>query len=61
MKETLIEILRQVIGEADFYVRMEGQNNYTWDYGAMTEYMIAGVIVCICVASVFKFILNLTK
>lgn len=52
---TIIEQLREILGTPDFYI--EG-NNYssTWDYGAMLEYMFAGILVCIVVSSVFKFI-----
>ena len=57
---TLIETLREIIGVPDFYI--EG-NNYssTWDYGAMIEYMIAGILVCVVVCSVFKFLRCLMK
>lgn len=58
--KTLIEVLREVIGVPDFYIT-NGSYSGSWDYGAMIEYMICGLIVLICVASVFKFILNLTK
>lgn len=61
MENSIIEVLRDIIGEPEFYVKLGNQTNYTWDYGAMVEYMIAGIVVCICVASVFKFILNLIK
>lgn len=57
---TLIEALRQIIGEPEFYIT-NGSYSGSWNYGAMIEYMIAGLIVLVCVASVFKFILNLTK
>lgn len=57
---TLIEQLREIIGDPDFYI--EGSNySSTWDYGAMLEYMIAGIIVCIVISSVFKFIRVLFK
>ena len=61
MINTLIESLRQIIGVPDFYI--EGTNNYsgTWDYGAMIEYMISGILVCIVVSSVFKFLRCLLK
>lgn len=58
---TLIDTLRNIIGTPDFYVRLENQNNYTWDYGAMLEYMIAGIIVCVVISSVFKFLRCLLK
>lgn len=56
--QTLISALRDIIGVPDFYI--EG-NNYssTWDYGAMIEYMLCGILLCIVVASTFKFIRSL--
>lgn len=59
--ETLISYLREIIGTPDFYVRLEGSNNYSWDYGAMLEYLICGVILCICIASVFKLLRSAFK
>lgn len=59
--ETLIETLRDIIGTPNFYVRLGGSTNYSWDYGAMIEYMFAGVLVCIVVGSVFKFLRCLLK
>lgn len=52
---TIISQLRDIIGVPEFYIN-NGNYNSTWDYGAMLEYMIAGVIVCIVISSVFKFI-----
>ena len=48
---TLIEGLRQIIGQADF-VNAEG----IVDYSAMCEYFAAVLILCIVVASVFRFL-----
>lgn len=59
--ESLIEALREVIGEPEFYVRLASSTNYTWDYGAMLEYMIAGSLLIVVVGSVFKFIRTLIK
>lgn len=58
---TLIDTLREIIGTPDFYKQMTSSTNYTWDYGAMLEYMIAGILVCIVVSSVFKFLRCLLK
>lgn len=53
----LISTLREVLGEPEFYVRLsDSTNNYNWDYGAMLEYMIAGILLCVVVGSVFKFL-----
>lgn len=54
--QTLIEALRQVIGEPDFYKQMMSSSNYTWDYGAMIEYLVAAMVLCICVSYVFRFV-----
>lgn len=54
--DTIIEALREIIGTPEFYVRLANQQNYTWDYGAMIEYSIAGILVLIVVSSVFKII-----
>lgn len=58
--DNLISTLREILGTPDFYI--EG-NNYssTWDYGAMIEYTIAGILLCVVVSSVFKFIRVLFK
>ena len=54
--QTLIEALRDIIGTPDFYRQMGGMNNYTWDYGAMIEYIVASLLVLIVVSWVFRFI-----
>ena len=52
--QTVIEALREIIGEPDFYAQMTSIGNYTWDYGAMLEYAVAAMVVLIVVSSVFK-------
>lgn len=54
--QTIIQALRQILGSPDFYNRLEGQQNYTWDYGAMIEYMVGAMILMIVVSYVFRFI-----
>lgn len=58
--ETVIDALRTVLGEANFYKVLYG-NNPTWDYAAMIEYFVGALILLITVSSVFKFLLRLTK
>lgn len=58
--QTVLDALRTVLGEADFYKVLYG-NNPTWDYGAMIEYFVGALILLITVSSVFKFLLRLTK
>lgn len=56
----LVEQLREILGVPDFYIE-SGNYNSTWDYGAMLEYAFAGILLCIVVSSVFKFIRCLIK
>lgn len=56
--QTLINALREIIGTPDFYKQMGGNNNYnyTWDYGAMIEYMVAAMLLMVVVSWIFKSI-----
>lgn len=47
---TLLENMRTVLGQADFYVNNE------WNYGAMLEYLVGAVVLCIVITSVFRFL-----
>lgn len=58
--QTLIETLRDILGTPDFYIET-GNYSSTWDYGAMIEYMGAVIILCVVIASVFKFLRCLVK
>ena len=58
--QTLIEYLRQIIGTPDFYIQ-NGNYSNTWDYGAMLEYTICGIIICIIIAGVFKLLRSAFK
>lgn len=51
---TIIDALRELLGNADFYI--DGSYGGSWDYGAMIEYFVGAVILCITVASVFRFL-----
>lgn len=52
---TLLENLRAVIGSADFYIT-NGNYSGSWDYGAMIEYFVACVVLCVVITSVFRFL-----
>lgn len=56
--QTIIDVMREFIGEPDFYKVLYG-NNPTWDYAAMIEYFVACLILLIVVGSVFKIITKL--
>ena len=53
--QTIINSLRQIIGTPDFYDSGSGYSG-TWDYGAMIEYFVAALILCIVVSSVFRLL-----
>ena len=60
--DTLINAIRQIIGEPDFYHVISGYGDKaTWDYGAMIEYFVAALILLVCVSSVFRFLRLLIK
>lgn len=53
---TVIDAMREILGVPEFYVQLGTSTNYSWDYGAMLEYAIAGMLLLIVVGSVFKII-----
>lgn len=58
--ETIINALRQVLGVPDFYVRL-GSSDYRWDYGAMIEYFVGALLLCIVVSSIFRIVAGFFK
>lgn len=58
---TIIEALRNIIGEPDFYRQLAPNSNYTWDYASMFEYFFACILLCITVTFIFRFITNWVK
>lgn len=52
---TVLEGLREILGAADFYETGSGYSG-TWDYGAMIEYMVGAIVLCIVISSVFRFL-----
>lgn len=58
--DTIIEVMRQLIGTPDFYIQ-NGNYSGTWDYGAMIEYIFAGLILLVTIAAVLKFVVNFNK
>ena len=57
---TVIEYLRNLIGDTSGFWHQFQTNNsyntYAWDFGYLFEYFIAGVIVCLVIVQVFKFL-----
>lgn len=52
---TLLEALRSILGEADFYRVIYG-NNATWDYSLMIEYLVGSVILLCVISNVFALL-----
>lgn len=48
---TLLENLRQVLGNPNFYI-----GDGVWDYAAMIEYFVGAVVLCLVVTSAFRFL-----
>lgn len=59
--QTVLEAVRTVLGEPDFYRQMTNTSSYSWDYGLMVEYLVSAMILCIVVSSVFKIIARVFK
>ena len=58
---SLLEQIREILGTPEFYKQLPGYNSYTWDYGAMIEYGVCAIILCVTIASAFKFLRALLK
>lgn len=56
--QTIIEALRDVLGEANFYIQ-SGSYNGVWDYGAMIEYFVGATVLLIVVSSIFKIVVKM--
>lgn len=49
---TLIQTLREIIGNPNFY----DVNTSAWDFGAMCEYFACVILVVVVVTSVFRIL-----
>lgn len=58
--DTIIDALRSVLGEPDFYKVISG-NNPTWDYASMFEYFFGAILLCIVVSAVFRILVGVFK
>ena len=54
--QSILESLREYLGVPDFYRVLESGRSPSWDYGAMLEYAIGGVLLIVVVSSVFKIV-----
>lgn len=57
--QTILQALRDILGNADFYRLLRPDGNYTWDYGAMIEYMVGALVLLVVISSVFRFLIKL--
>lgn len=53
--QSMIDALRSILGEPDFYRVLYG-NNPTWDYASMMEYFFSALLLCIVVGSIFRIL-----
>lgn len=54
---TIISALRDIVGNPDFYVELDGRMQ--WDYASMFEYCFACLVLLLVIGSIFKVILKL--
>ena len=59
--ETLLNLLRDIIGEAPDYFTTGQSLSPQWDYGALLEYAYAGLLLILTVSFVYKILINLSK
>lgn len=57
--QTILQALRDILGQADFYRQLYPSGNYTWDYAAMIEYMVGALVLLVVISSVFRFLIKL--
>lgn len=54
--QSILESIRDFLGVPDFYHVLEDGRSATWDYGAMLEYAVCGILLIVVVSNVFKLI-----
>lgn len=52
---SILNSLREILGNPDFYETGSGYSG-TWDYGAMIEYFVGAVVLCLVISSVFRLL-----
>lgn len=58
---TVLEALREILGEADFYHQLGTGTNYSWDYASMIEYFVGAVVLCVVISSVFRLLVKVVS
>ena len=58
---SILEQLRSILGEADFYTQLGASTNYSWNYSAMIEYFVGALILCITISSIFRLLSKLVS
>lgn len=54
--QSILESIRDFLGIPDFYHVLEDGRSATWDYGAMLEYAVCGILLIVVVSNVFKLV-----
>ena len=59
--QSLINVLREIIVDAPDYFTTGQSSTPQWDYGALLEYVFAGLLLILTVSFVYKILINLSK
>lgn len=59
--DTIVNVLKNVIGEAPDYFTIGNSSTPQWDYGALLEYAFAGVLLILSLAFVYKLFIALAN
>ena len=54
--QSILESIREYLGVPDFYHVLEDGRSATWDYGAMLEYAVCGILLIVVVSNIFKIV-----
>lgn len=59
--QSILDTIREYLGNPTFYKVLESGRSATWDYGAMLEYAICGTLLIVVVSNVFKLVRGFFK
>lgn len=59
--QSLISVLRSVIGNPPDYFTIGQSSSPQWDYGLLLEYAFAGILLVLTISFVYKILINLSK
>lgn len=61
MIQTVLDWVREAVGNPEFYHVFGDYSKSSWDYGLIFQYACACIILCVCVSWVFKFLIEIFK